>query len=1063
MSISRIDYVYGLVDDEFKIISKTNSPYKNALIIFEKYFNLALESLGELFNNVAIDLTVFEYYKQAIVRQAKYKNKSHNQPKTSLTFERVIKRYKKLTELKELTQKIINLPVCAISNILMEGNLQLDKVELLNSQLFGLMRSLSIPFELISIIHQSLDNETVYFAGKLALNNPDNPHIKVLLDQADQGLVSLNPMPSIRYSSKVVIVKPAQTQEEKINSICNKLKSELRFLKVSEDQIEKILNIIDCSTEKKAKINVALVLLICTFRPNVLLNENPSWCVFQEECEKIFQRIESGIEEKTKHFASFRSINFDEYKRTLLPLLFAELLVTPSSKINSGLCEILEKRLLEESDLRMPYERSIANGIEKLVWDEGIKKQILKARIPQMTNVNGQNMIRASLGLAQEVVITPIHVRIFLISQLLSHCRQHNVPLCAATAATIKVKEEHTAIFIKHLIELVRKGFITPVNNPNNHYPFLLQIPANISDETIYVDESGKIINQTINEFYFQSLGRAVLRMGLPNEKYSFRATSGHNGLSNNETLEKWIQIIGEWNLPESIGHHLKRTFHLQHNERYIWDNPYLQRAALGMGIPNLKYVLKPYCENHTGLSKIDTLKKWVQVIARWHFTDEIGSDKNENAFLVERKTNLGLYYLEASQAPTGVTALEHALGEVNYYGNREMKSVFKKSLTLNLVGHPSQLIQSKTSRLIDEFVKELSQSSKFILDTNCKTLAGDDKTRYVLYNTINQLSWKPIRNFKEYLLFLVQVVKKITIDFLPTSENFQARSYLLKGIAVSLKEIKKHYKSNKSKDNLPWLYGPGACSESILREIIPDYNPKIKVISIANRSEFVSEILRFYSLQIGDVFNFSVPRMHISTRSHAFNVCLRHPTLACLPESPQHVDEWIEKSILAPGKKIAESPISPQLAADWIQFMLGQFRGFDEQNIENDKEKFLTKIESLSTGLSHQEFRSQILKIALEFERIRDMGETVIQNRLDSFIIQKGLSRKDKEIWQKTLVHLADTNWSRQNQDMHIMTGVNLGTGEIDIYFTNESGKNPELYTKDNFSNKSWYLYLEV
>jgi hypothetical protein len=189
----------------------------------------------------------------------------------------------------------------------------------------------------------------------------------------------------------------------------------------------------------------------------------------------------------------------------------------------------------------------------------------------------------------------------------------------------------------------------------------------------------------------------------------------------------------------------------------------------------------------------------------------------------------------------------------------------------------------------------------------------------------------------------------------------------------------------------------------------------------------------------------------------HAAGVFFGHPSLAKAWQEESATEDWIEKSVLLPGRAVSEGLLDSQTRFHFLrefrQTILPSFLREERWDI------FMDFVEKIPQSISIQEYRRAILEICQEIDPACIPLLDKIARQVDCAICQSLEPSLKKEL-EHSAVHFGDTNLSQGTQDIHFCFVVNPGTGDLELWEVNDDGSH-FVALDQKYWLQEWEIYL--
>lgn len=185
----------------------------------------------------------------------------------------------------------------------------------------------------------------------------------------------------------------------------------------------------------------------------------------------------------------------------------------------------------------------------------------------------------------------------------------------------------------------------------------------------------------------------------------------------------------------------------------------------------------------------------------------------------------------------------------------------------------------------------------------------------------------------------------------------------------------------------------------------------------------------------------------------HAFSLLLNHASLQSIYSYDGTIKTWLQKTVQPTWKSFERQRMTKNMRDDVIEYTV-QF--IEKEN----RAKFLKQVQAFPQKLTIKEFRHLISESI--HDKLPPHSLTHDKMRLiDAKLIQV-LPKVLKRTWTDSIIHIADSNWQINGQDIHYGIGLNPGSGEIELMAILEDGTLYEFMEQTHYlKGHTWEVFL--
>lgn len=179
----------------------------------------------------------------------------------------------------------------------------------------------------------------------------------------------------------------------------------------------------------------------------------------------------------------------------------------------------------------------------------------------------------------------------------------------------------------------------------------------------------------------------------------------------------------------------------------------------------------------------------------------------------------------------------------------------------------------------------------------------------------------------------------------------------------------------------------------------------------------------------------------------HVFSLLVAHPDLVSLAEGQEKPPVLLHPiSQFVPSTNMREQLFT--YATTWVK--------------KKHAVALLEKCKTIPNKALFHKLRADIMTHLLSFlPPFTQKAE--IEQELDKKMIEL-LPQDARKMWELSILHVADTNWHDNVNDIHYGIGINPGSGKTEVIGIIENGKLYKFYNQDQFfKGQTWEIYPET
>ncbi len=662
---------------------------------------------------------------------------------------------------------------------------------------------------------------------------------------------------------------------------------------------------------------------------------------------------------------------------------FAELLFTKKGQINQALVEFLLIEFILKDHKPTNHQNALKRSGMYLHLQE-IREKIQEIRTPLSGNPIASHLIRLNLNKDPDEPITELDAKKTALAAFLSHLRQGPAGSCFATSFAILLLNSHPLFCFNDFISLLKTGKLTrTIENVSRDFPFLLRMNNYHLNVEFFVNREGYIHNTTPPFHHLSEVPGVVAAcraVGITQIKETL----------NSIILGLFTERFSQQTKKISIHFLLKK----------ITDYSILHQPPSSARRTSPYYLTSFAYESQMSNP---LLKAWENSLA------EMSEGKDESMI------KPSIYY-------SITTSLRKRICVISPEISPEILSKF--------MGLIQERLQERIHLHYDPNIQ--------LEEGNC---LGENKGGFLIYDTEGRTTpfdWKRVDNpdsFQELVCsilltcnskfsFLPKLIKYVsTKDFIDDTLSYYC---------TDNEEVLARGGSWKQLEYTPWRTICGNVSQRVLEVYLERATPPPTItINSEDLTFFFERIIQFLkelpeekkALFRKNPFE-CIP---IYTPSHAFTLLAGNHSLVKAMDSELSPIAWLNNQVF-PGKFLAEIPL--------IESATKEVMKKAHALIPSDKQReFDEKIQMIPTHLTVGGWYAEFFSIFQEATSLK--GDKVRKRALQiQTFIYESLPTKTIQKLAEHSVHLADTNWAREQKDCHLGICIDLISQDLALMY---------------------------
>lgn len=789
---------------------------------------------------------------------------------------------------------------------------------------------------------------------------------------------------------------------------------------------------------------------------NTLLKINQ---LFTKEVQLICNRLK-------EHYCTHKKTLLQSPEAALntrIPIEIAQALITKNGKINIGIISLLRNIFISTNHLPINHEINLSYTLQCLQTSPNLCNALEKIHAPRQSSMPANHIIRCTLGLAPNVAITDIHARQVALAALLSHLRQGRTTSCFASSHAIHMLSGHLEKCLQDFSQLLSESKLTRiVNNTSIDFPIIVQMGSTDLDKSITFDAMGILWSENLQTDAHLSeapgLRAAFKAIGIEDYKHYIKIIieeifQGTQNKQETRTVKQLLQSICL--VASKLNHQESQLGFLYSKACYAFGSqlthplfPAWVNTIAGMAEARESGMIKTAIINTVGhslgvmLGKLGEFPHQTRKNALAHFTQKLAKKIHlhydptliHEESLIDQDIKEGGFVLYHYQMQKSIR-IDHPK-KFQYFLNEiletsSIETELSKKIKKFIFSEDGMLHILRKYHPSNESIQSLHSNNELL---NLETAVEND-------NVLKDFDLES-RSMK------VDHSKKTKTTLIESDYSSKNCINLLSSTAIS----KLKY--------TPWITLTGNDSKAVLETYLEYKTPIKSEIFIPKMPiQLLTKIIDFGKALQGEEketylknLNYLTPIRILGT--HTFSLMLGHPTLMKIWKDKQHSEERIDKYLIQPGLKIANTPIEERMKTTLIDHIVDKFIP------QSASERLINTLKKLPKEISIKNFRNACLKICTQ---ISPEKTAILSKRAREFdtILCHTLPKNLKKTLYQSCIHFADTNWFEGAQDIHYAFAINPGTGDLEIWQIYANGTHLVALDQRRFLlNQEWELF---
>ncbi|MFI0434943.1 MAG: hypothetical protein ACH350_04340 [Parachlamydiaceae bacterium] len=765
-----------------------------------------------------------------------------------------------------------------------------------------------------------------------------------------------------------------------------------------------------------------------------LINQDPAIIIesidksnIKEVLESIRDAFDNKIQEVCEtlqnHYLAHDATQLQDADAALharIPIEIARALLTERGTINIGIIDLLSDIFLSHEKRQINHEINLAHALSLLQQSPKLRSEFEKINIPKSEKTPSQDVIRATLELSQEAQTTELDSRLTALIAILSHLRQGGDRSCFAVSLAIEMLSSHMGFCLKDLRQLLEEGKLSRrVNGVKKDIPFSKRInDKNLSKEISFNSRGDLLIGKEKKSPLWEAPGliAACQAIGLEDPKI---------------TIQTMIANLP--NLDRQKSHKMEiKTLILK-----ICEESQSEHSSS----KSLNTLFNQACFAFSSQTMQPLLKVWENAIANMAEAEE-GSMIKRNIW--ESSLEELQFKLEKSSIPRSLPLQRFFLSIKKELINR-IKLQYDPTICYSAEGNEQTVeggfvLYNDQERIHDKesfrsFLQEIIRGADLAM---CKADASE----------------ADMRSFDRAITLLFSYLE--SDDFIP---YLLARYHPANDAAIK-KASHRFPLDYGALQFTPWLTQIGNNSKALLRIYLESEKPiPSEEFTISGAEEALTKIIEMCKHMSREE-----KELHLNNPNklkplsilgkHRFPFMAGNPSLAKAWTQNCSTKTWIQEFVINPGNEIANTLIDETTKKQ----LIGRLHTILSQGLPYElAHTIFRQIQEIAGPMTIKEFRNEVLAIVLRISPSDRSGVEAMTRQIDTDLC-RSLPQELRQTLEDSAVHFADTNWSREIQDIHFCFAVNPGTGQLELWEAKSDGSDLEALNQNYWLfNQKW------
>lgn len=685
-----------------------------------------------------------------------------------------------------------------------------------------------------------------------------------------------------------------------------------------------------------------------------------------------FQDVMNQLEQKNTAANAFSLQDPNMVIYVEEPKEIAKILLTATGQLNLGLIPSLKEQFFPDDRQKLSslqeYQQKLLCILDQL--DTNWQQLIDSVEVPSGLDTVAHALVRADLGLLPTEEVTKIHCQQVVFGAILSQLCQGPVGDCFAVAWAIRKHDEFPLAALKDYIDIVRDGFLTrQVNGAPDHFFFEMTIADEAMASQITLKPSGSVDEFHAPFWACPNLIAACRQMGITDlDKRKDALLQKLFGSKADPLTLTWNDLIRACADDEMAKSHPEGDLFALGQYGFSLANNHLLRAW--------ENCFAAMAEDRAGTYVRDNVVNSVMTVFDGVFTSMENKASSEKKTVIEKVKDAFQKTLNSSFRflYNGAIPLTHvssdgssSSGGFELY-ERDLQDLTHKGVRIATPEEFTAFVQRCLAKTTVDGDRSVISS---VLQSLALCANGKDFMKNVLYayDDANQKVADPVGHYRD--------LERTPMMSLDGDNPWEVMSI---DLGHDFSRDVKAYKPKNPQDLLRWLLGIAKWKEAKERYLEDN---------IANEEDSTT------------------------SPQHAFNIEMEGPEFKNFVTSKLSQSDWIKKTIVEPGSKIATAVMdrdAKQRFTTSVQnWLANQFQDGMPVALTQSLQKLFGSLNAkMTVNTFAKKGHDGVLHL---FPQLNDDQKTEISLLLDGMLLQS-LPADQTDVLQKSAVRFAKTNW---------------------------------------------------
>lgn len=705
----------------------------------------------------------------------------------------------------------------------------------------------------------------------------------------------------------------------------------------------------------------------------------------------------------------------------MIPTEVGRALLTAAGTINFGIIGAMSDLFLPQDKPLLNHEINLSYGLSLLQRSPKFRSEFQKMICQKETP------LIATLGLItsqREMANLQSNARLAAVTAVLSHLRQGGDRGCFAVSLAIEILSAHLSCCLKDLKQLLEQGKLTRrIGSITYDIPFAMKIADRDLQKTVVLNAQGKlIVDKTIRAPIWEAPGicAACLAIGATDPKKLILAALKQlpqDPISKEYRIEVKTLLL-------KICEQIPKPDSISLNHLYT-------RACFGFSSQTVNPLLKTWENGIANMAEMEergmikaailtsTLDALQIKLGLMHVPPTLALQK----FLLSAQnilySKVQLQYDPTIRLPSDLESKNPEGGFVLYHKNGRIDSA------------------AAYRQFLAEILEEAARTAK---ETIPQAEIGEFQAAFTL-----------LMNHIETEEFLIHLL----IKYQPA--NRFILSHPAKGMTLDHAQL----------TLTPWITFVGNDSKVLLKNYLgSDASITGESFIFSDGKEALAHIIEICKRMPAKEKELFLNNPHklkplCILGKHRFPFMVGHPSLCPSWQHNGSTEDWLQHHFVKPGLEVSNAILDEKTQKAFTSHMTLKLLPLE---IPSQKlPACLQALKQIPKGLSIRQFRDFIVDKIVKIHpySTKSASDKFIRN-VDTALFAS-LTPALKKKLEDSIIHFADTNWSKGVQDVHFCFVTNPGNGKIELWETEANGTHLEALDQSYWIHHQQWEFLSL